>query len=102
MMKKIKTTPPEEMDVPEIAKGSSRLYPVSFGVDAKQMPEITNWKVGKEYKMVIKVKMTGLRKNERGTSADFEITAYESEKTPEEMDDKEFSEYSGKMLSKNI
>ena len=79
------------------------MYPPSFSVAGMQMPEIKNWEVGKRYVLVIEVEQKSKSKDEKEIRGTFDIVAYKhlKEKTPEEMDDKEFEEYQGEMLSKH-
>lgn len=57
-------------------KSEEDYKPTLNGISVKQLPEIKKWKVGKEYELCIKVKMTALRDGEygeKGLSASFEI-----------------------------
>jgi len=103
---KLKTIPVREsngaIDVPSVS-----LYPPSFHVNEKQMPEIKNWEVKGIYRLVIEVEQISKheeRKSDDSTSVggEFNIIKYKylPEKTIDEMDDKEFEEYQGKELSK--
>ena len=82
------------------------LFPPSFHVYERQMPEIEAWEVGEIYRLVIDVEQ--ISKNSRkkgdkvvGTDASFEIRKYKwiKEKALEEMTDKEFSDKQGGLLA---
>ncbi len=45
----------------------------------KELPAIKNWKVGKEYMLVVKVKMKSHDSREEGTSAQFIVVSVGSE-----------------------
>lgn len=50
--------------------------PTLNNISVKKLPEIKKWKVGKEYELCIKVKMTALRDGEygeKGLNASFEV-----------------------------
>lgn len=96
-LKKIKVSEASKADVME---GPS-MFPPSFHVESKQMSEIENWEVGDKYKLIIEVKMKSKSDNVRGTSASLDIVAYRElkKKKPEDMNDKEFEDYQGKVLS---
>lgn len=55
-------------------------YPPSFQANAKQIPEITDWKVGEEYTIVVKVEMKRMSSYDNGTKkstdASFDVIAY--------------------------
>ena len=63
------------------------LWLPNISFSAKELPEIKEWKVGNEYEMTIKVKMTSFSKNERtlmggseskeNTNASFDILGIE-------------------------
>jgi hypothetical protein len=63
------------------------LWLPSISFNATELPEIKTWKVGNEYEMTIKVKMTSFSKNERtlmggseskeNTNASFDILGIE-------------------------
>jgi hypothetical protein len=56
-------------------------YP-SLYVDSKQMPEIDSWKVGEEYEIKIRVKMSSYAVSDRGdgrSSASLSVEGYERE-----------------------
>lgn len=57
---------------------NEKVYP-SLYISEDAIPEIDNWKVGEEYELKIKVKMTSKDEYESGrhTSARLEIIAYE-------------------------
>ena len=96
-LKKIKVS--DKADVMEVP--SMRMFPPSFHVDALQMPEIKDWEAGEKYKLVIEVNMSSKSDNKRGTSADLEVTAYKElkKKRPDQMDDEEFGEHQGDVMS---
>lgn len=78
----------------------------SVHLSSKQMPEIRNWEVGKNYKLVIEVNMRSKNEDERdgktNASGSLEIVGYKvlgKAKDIDEMSDKEFGEYQGKALS---
>lgn len=92
---------------PEFMKMEDKLpyYLPSFGLSSKQMPEIRDWEVGKNYKLVIEVNMRSKNEDERegktNASGSLELVAYKilKSKSVDEMSDKEFGEYQGKALS---
>lgn len=73
----------------------------SFYVNGQQMPEIKDWEVGEEYQLVVNVTMKSKNENDDKIDGRFEIGAYKHmpKKKMEDMDDKEFAEYQGKVLS---
>ena len=74
----------------------------SFGVSAKQMPEIKDWDVGKKYRIVIEVEQKSKEERNDHVHASFDIVAYKHlrKKSIDEMTDKEFGIHQGKVLSK--
>ena len=78
------------------------IWPPSFGLDDKQIPEIKNWEVDGKYRLIIDIKMKSLRSDKEGMSGGFDIVAYKviAKKSIDEMTDKEFSVYQGEVLSK--
>lgn len=83
-------------------------YLPSFGLSSKQMPEIADWDVGKNYKLVIEVNMRSKNENERegktDSSGSLEIVAYKvigKMKSIDDMSDKEFGAYQGAALSES-
>ena len=81
--------------------GVDVMYPPSFNVSSKQMPEIKDWKVGKNYKLVIEVKQKSVNENEDGeVSSNLELVAYAVKHDNfDKMDDKEFEEYQSEAMS---
>lgn len=81
-------------------------YLPSFHISSKQMSEIRDWEVGKNYKIVIEVNMKSKSEDERSgvtnASGSLELVAYKVLKTKsiDDMTDEEFGEYQGKELSK--
>lgn len=81
-------------------------YLPSLHLSSKQMPEIRNWEVGSNYKLVIEVNMRSKSEDEKSgktnASGSLELVAYKviKEKTIDDMTDEEFGEYQGKELSK--
>lgn len=77
------------------------MFPPSFHVTSKQMPEIKSWEVGEKYRLEIEVEQTGKRASKGShTNADFEITGYRVvEKDYSKMSDEEFEEEETKALS---
>ena len=75
-------------------------FPPSFHVDGTQMSEIKDLDPGTKYKFVIEVEMSSKSDRKEKVSAEFEIRAYRllKKKTPQEMNDKEFEEYQGRVL----
>lgn len=64
----------------QMKEGSSELeYPCMY-IDEDAMPEIQEWKVGDEYELKIRVKMTSKDEYKSGamTSARLEVIAYEN------------------------
>ena len=69
--------------------------PTLNGISVKQLPEIKKWKVGKEYELCVKAKMTALKDGEygeKGLNASFEVQNISvegedlsREKSPEEV-----------------
>ncbi len=82
---------------------SPSIFPPSFRIDEKQMPEIKKWDVGEKYRLVIDIEM----KSKNETQLDkingaFDLVAYKyiPKKGVLEMNDKEFEEEEGKQLQK--
>jgi|SRR3990167_2890314 len=77
-------------------------WPPSFSINAKQMPEIKDWEVGKKYRLVIEVEQKSKNEREDSLDASFEIVAYKhlKEKTMDEMSDSEFGEYQGQVMER--
>jgi len=99
-LKKIKSPSPVGMDRP-----SEATYLPGFSADDNQIPEITDWEVGKSYKMIIKVKQKskseGTFNGAKVSDGRFDIVAYKvlEDKAIEDMTDEEFGEYQGQKLS---
>jgi hypothetical protein len=76
----------------------------SLYVTEKELPEIKQWKIGEDYEIVVKVKMTNLHLSEGAASATLvidEMTIPSEEKDDiKEMTDKEFMGYSAKAKQK--
>lgn len=81
--------PPKMKKIPSVVKESKSksksIEPYSENpqpnlyLTEKVLPEIKNWEIGKEYDLMIKVKMTGIREQDYGmdkgkVTADFKIT----------------------------
>lgn len=82
--------------------GLSCFYP-SFSINDKQMPEVDAWEVEGRYRLVLDVVMTSKgSQRHSATRGGFDIVGYKilATKPPEEMTDKEFGEYQGKVLEK--
>ena len=73
----------------------------TFYIDANQMPEIKDWEVGKKYRLVVEVEQKSRNEREDMIDGSFEIVAYKhlADKKMENMDDKEFEEYSNKVVN---
>jgi|GEM_PF-5644686 len=73
-MKNIKGKNPRDWDKEQ----TSLVYP-SLYVDEKEMPEIEDWKVGQEYELKIRVKVTTKDEYADGTATNsrLEVIAYE-------------------------
>ena len=81
---------------------SSSMYPPSFYVSDKQMPEIENWEVGEKYTMVIEVEQKSMSEgDDKSISANFDIVAYKHipKASVEDMSEEEFIKYSNKIRS---
>ena len=95
--------PKNGADMPMAAEGKMELpfhYP-SFSVGSKQMPEVDSLDPEGKYRLIIDVVMTSKESHRHmDTRGGFDITGYKvlKEKSPEEMSDKEFGEYQGKVL----
>ena len=100
-LKKIPVRKPEhrEMAIPDMPS----MFPPSFYVDHKQMPEIKKWKVGEKYQMIVEVEQTNKSESKDGrATASFDIVAYapmKAKKEYSEMTDAEFEEEEAKGLS---
>lgn len=71
-------------------------------LNSDQMSEIVNWKQGKKYRVVFDIVQTAQRvDSDKVVRSDFKVVAYKilPLKEIEDMDDKEFGEYQGKMLN---
>lgn len=79
------------------------MYPPSFYVGSKQIPEIKNWEVGETYQLVIEVVQKSKTENDMGVDSSFDIVAYKylPKKKVEDMNDEEFGEYQGEVMSKS-
>ena len=102
MLKKIPVKKREKSDYPMVSMDDYRMsYPPSFYLIDKQVPEIEGWEVGKTYKIVVEIEMTG--KNEVkdksadkiGVSGNFDIVGYDAEESDEDLE-----AIQGKALSK--
>jgi hypothetical protein len=66
------------------------IYLPNFRLEKKDMPEIEKWKVGTEYELKVKVRMTGydehksLNSTESRANAEFDIVGIEPMKEKEE------------------
>ncbi len=72
-------------------------------VSDKDLPEIKDWKIGEDYEIMVKVKMTSVSKNQMGFNACLdveEIMVPEEEKDIKEMDAEDFAEYSANARKK--
>lgn len=56
---------------------SKPIYP-SFRIDLEHMPEAKDWKVGNDYEITMKVKMTGISQSRYQNDAEFEIREIET------------------------
>ena len=95
-LKKIPVKEHKDMDMPKMA-----MYPPSFHIDSKQMPEIKKWEVGGKYYLMVEVEQKSLNENEDSMSASFDIIAYKHmpEKSYDEMSDEEMEMEQAKALS---
>lgn len=76
------------------------LFPPSFNVDSKQMPEIKRWEVGHTYHLEIEIKQTSKYQNQRNhTDAGFDIVAYRVvKKSIADLTDEEMNAKAGKAM----
>jgi len=73
MRKIIPKTNTNMMDMP--AKTESKpIYP-SFRIELIHLPEAKKWEIGKEYKITLKLKMTGISISRYQNDSEFEIHA---------------------------
>ena len=95
---KLKKIPIEKMFT---HNDSPMRMPPNFYVNSAQMPEIKDWKVGGKYKLIIEVEQKSLNETEETLDASLEIQKYKVlvEKDIDDMSDKEFGEYQGKVMS---
>ena len=80
------------------------MMPPYLGIESKQVPEVKDWEVGETYRLVVDLKQTSKSEDRDGrVSGGFELIAYKHipEKSIDEMSDKEFEDYEGRMLEKN-
>ncbi|MCK5211695.1 hypothetical protein KAJ89_03265 [Candidatus Parcubacteria bacterium] len=101
---KLKTIPvskPSKREESMMDEKSPSIYPPSFRLDDKQVPEIKGWDVEGKYRLVIDVEMKSKRSDKKGSHGDFDIVAYKPivKKSINEMSDKEFGEEQGKQLA---
>ena len=76
-MKKIKPKTHEPMmDGP--AKSDSKIYP-RFRIDLEHLPEAKKWTIGKEYKIELKLKMTGISISKFQNDTEFDIVGIETQ-----------------------
>lgn len=85
-MKSLGKNPSKELEGSYVESTTpEKIYFPSFYVDSKQMPDIDNWEVGKEYTITVKVKMCSYSLSEREdksmSSAEIEVLEYAT-KTP--------------------
>lgn len=69
----------------------------SIYVSDKDLPAIKTWKIGEEYEMIVKVKMTSVSTHEgAGTNATLEVQDFmipEDDRKVSEMNDSDFMEH---------
>ena len=91
-MRKIKPKTEKYMtDRVSTPKESKPIYP-TIRLDLEHIPEAKDWKVGKEYTIEMKVKMTGISQSRFDNSAEFEIHEIETEDENKEGDSEESDE----------
>lgn len=80
-MRKIKPRVNEYMEGPMAMSSSKKksdpIYP-TVRIDLEHIPEAKDWKVGDEYTIEMKVRMTGLSQSRFDNSAEFEIREIET------------------------
>lgn len=99
-LKKIKVKQmPKEM---RAGVESEAIFPPSFRIDEKQMPEIKKWDVGEKYRLVIDIEMKSKNETELDKiHGGFDLVAYKHipKKHVLDMNEEEFEEEEGKRLS---
>ncbi|KKN30973.1 hypothetical protein LCGC14_0828670 [marine sediment metagenome] len=99
-LKKIPVKPmPKEMKVG--IEDSPSIFPPSFHIDEKQMPEIKKWDVGEKYRLVVDIEMKSKNETQLDKiNGQFDLTAYKyiPKKSVLDMNDKEFEEEEGKRM----
>lgn len=59
-----------------VGPSKNRVFFPHIHFDDKQLPEILDWRVGGSYQVILKIKQTSIRKEEKEpASADFDVTA---------------------------
>lgn len=100
-LKKIVVKKPKH-DYPSI-EDEMGSYPPSFSVNEKQMSEISDWKVGEKYKIVLEVEMKRMSSYDNGTKkntdAGFDVIAYAIIDEAEDMSDDDLEKLQAKGLS---
>ena|SRR3990167_10471282 len=99
-LKEIKTKKPHNVDKLSSTEGQLS-YPPNFYANAKQVPEIEDWKVGEKYILVIEVEMKRLSSYDNGTKtstdASFDVLAYAI--PGEEMSDEDLETMQGEAMT---
>lgn len=92
-LKTIKVSKPKG-DMPKV---EGMMYPPSFHVNSKQIPEIKNWEVGKKYRLTIEVEQKSMNEGDDGVrGASFDLVAYAvggATKEDNKKEDKKFKRY---------
>jgi len=103
-LKKIEVKKPKYgMDKPISMDDEMMSYPPSFSANAKQIPEIKDWKVGEKYTVIMEVEMKRMSSYDNGTKkstdASFDVIAYKLADDLEDMSDDDIEKLQGKALS---
>ena len=106
-LKKIEVKKPKGMDKMMPMEDMMMSYPPSFSANEKQIPEITDWKVGEKYIIVMEVEMKRMSSYDNGTKkntdASFDVVAYSVVEGDdyENMSDEDLEKLQGKVQGGN-
>ena len=85
-MRNIEPKTEDYVEGPSVAssnKKSTKIYP-RLRLEHQFFPETKNWKVGKEYTVELKLKMTGLSISKFSNDSEFDIIGFDSEDPKED------------------
>lgn len=70
-------------DTPALSTKGNEIWP-TFRIELIHLPEAKKWKIGEEYTISMKVKMTGISQSRFQNDAEFEIKEIEAEGSTED------------------